>query len=175
MITKKVIDGVPHAVMPNGHAFKKDDYLLIKEAFKKVIMESDDILKDKAFQTVIKDKLIAEGIVVDPAKLPSVERSPRSSMTVLENGTDYKTHMEQEVKAAIDKFPPSRGGGVFLSSEHVELQATINGSVFIFPDKVIDMVSALKMALRTNKPLTNKMMSMSMALIVEIKEEPGDE
>ena len=176
MITKEVIDGVPHAVLPTGHKYTKDEYLVLKDAFKDLLAEQGFVdLNSPETLNKAKTKLIDEGKVVDVGSIPVVETTPQGSLTALPDGTDFVEHAKREVDAANEKYGPSEGGGFLISSQHVEFQNTINGSVFVFSDKVIDMTTAMKMALRTNQPLHNKVVSMTMAMIVKVKEDPTDE
>jgi hypothetical protein len=157
----------------NGHRIPKDLYLQVKEEFKQVLIDQD-FTSSKEVVSAVKKKLLDSGEVVDPSSISPYEGTEKSSLTVIEGGKDFIEHMKAEVSAANEKYEVGQGGGVFLSSDHVEFQNTANGAVFVFPDKVVDMASGLKTALRTAEPLENKVVSMSMVILANIKDNvPG--
>jgi len=176
MIELKEIDGVKYAVLPTGDKYKKEEWPQVKEAFITLLKEQGFVdLNDKPGLLKAKEKLINEGSVIDVGKIPVVETTPLSSLTTLPEGTDFVEHAKSEVDRANDEYKPGEGGGFLISSQHVEFQNTVNGSVFVFSDKVVDMATAMKMALRTNKPLTNKVVQMTMAMVVKLKQDPTEE
>lgn len=165
----KVIKNAEGAVFirfPNGHEIPQAAYAEVKAEFAAIL--GAELLPG------LKKKLLDSGEVVDPASLTPFEAQERPSLTQTPDGVTYLDHMKAEVDRANAKYPAGKGGGVVLSSEHIELQNTANGAVFVFPDKVVDMASALKTALRTNEPLADKTISMSLALIAVIKDGPGE-
>lgn len=157
-----------NVVFKNGFAIPKEKYSAIKDEFRELL--KGQASKDEELQKVFKEVLVSAGQVILPSSVKPFESKERESVTGIEPGEAFMDSAKREVTALNKRLPPGEGGGVIVTSDHLEIKNTMNGTVLVMPDQVLDMGSLCKTAMRSGaEPLADSALSATFIALVERK------
>jgi hypothetical protein len=155
-------------VFDNGFRIPKASYNGVKDEFRNLL--KDQAGKDLELQKVFTDELVRAGKVVLPGSIKPFESKERASVSAVVEGESFLDSAKREVTALNKSLEPGDGGGVIITSDHVEIKNTINGTVLVQPDSILDMGSLCKSAMRSGaEPLADSALSLTLIALVERK------
>jgi hypothetical protein len=155
-------------VFNNNFRIPKEFYSDIKDEFRGLLKDQAD--KDSELQKVFMDVLVAAGKVILPSSIKPFESKERPSESSVPPGEGFLDSAKREVTALNKRLSPGDGGGVIITSDHLEIKNTINGTVLVATDSVIDMGSLCKTAMRSgSEPLGDSVLSATFIALVERK------